>query len=230
MALLAGLVIAALPDRAALTFAVVPSANISASFTTSTIRPRNKSDQIYFRLFASDKTESCEFQDNWVKTPSQDSMGGRLLSLTNLEVSSVPLERLDVHSFALSVVHNCADFPSKLCNFRCSQLWTFIFSQLCTFIVSQLCTLTIVHINCSSDSVQFGRCVKVQAYQNANIELCVSPAVIWSRTKISKETFNLDTFELKISRLNILQKCFVFPFVASHLSLNKMFHFRKLYY
>ena len=40
MALLAGLVIAALPDRAALTFAVVPSANISASFTTSTIPDR----------------------------------------------------------------------------------------------------------------------------------------------------------------------------------------------
>ena len=149
MALLAGLVIAALPDRAALTFAVVPSANISASFTTSTIRPRNKSDQIYFRLFASDKTESCEFQDNWLKAPSQDSMGGRLLSLTNLEVSSVPLARLDLHSFALSVVHNCAHFPSKLCNFRCSQLWTFIFSQLCTFIVSQLCTFYFSSDNCA---------------------------------------------------------------------------------
>ena len=62
MAFLAGLVIAALPDRAALTLAMVPSANISASFTTSTIRPQNKSDH----LFVSDKTESCEFQDNWL--------------------------------------------------------------------------------------------------------------------------------------------------------------------
>ena len=55
MALLAGLVIAALPDRAALTLAMVPSANISASFTTSTIRPQNESDQISFLLLASDE-------------------------------------------------------------------------------------------------------------------------------------------------------------------------------
>ena len=120
---------------------------------------------------------------------------------------------------AISAVHNCELSSSHNC----------VLSSYHNCVLFTL-ALTIVHINCSSDSVQFGRCVKVQAYQNANIELCVSPAVIWSRTKISKETFNLDTFELKISRLNILQKCFVFPFVASHLSLNKMFHFRKLYY
>ena len=51
MALLAGLVIAGLPDRAALTLAMVPSASISASFTTSTIRPQNNSEQIYFRKY-----------------------------------------------------------------------------------------------------------------------------------------------------------------------------------
>ena len=65
MALLAGLVIAALPDRAALTLAMVPSASISASFTTSTIRLKISLGRYTSAKFASERTRTFEW--SWVQ-------------------------------------------------------------------------------------------------------------------------------------------------------------------
>ena len=167
MALLAGLVIAALPDRAALTFAVVPSANISASFTTSTISPQNKSDQIYFRLFASDKTESCEFQDNWVKTPSQDSMGGRLLSLTNPWSVLSAIGKIGFAQF-------CTFSGSQLCTFTKQivqfQLFTIVNFHLLTIVYFH--RITIVYSDNCAHQLQLRLCAVWPVRKSSGVPEC----------------------------------------------------------